>query len=146
MDEIDQHILAILQHNGRMTLTDLAEQVGLTLSPCQRRVRELERRGVIVGYRAVVDPAALGRGLEVIVHVEIRADDIRTIREFESTVASYDEVVELRRMFSKPDYILHVAVADHGAYETFLTAKLMGLPAIERIQSHLTMKLVKGSD
>jgi DNA-binding Lrp family transcriptional regulator len=109
-------------------------------------VRELERSGVIVGYRALVDPAAVGRGLEVLVDVEIRASDIGTIREFEATVASYDEVVELRRMFGKPDYRLRVAVADHGAYERFLTAKLMGLDALERVQSHLTMKRIKGSD
>ena len=69
---------------------------------------------MIAGYRAVIDPAAVGRGLEVILDVEIGATDLATVADFEATVASYDEVVELRRMFGRPDYFLRIAVAPRG--------------------------------
>jgi DNA-binding Lrp family transcriptional regulator len=98
---------------------------------------------VIAGYRAVIDLDALGRGLEVSVDVDINAYDLRTVQEFETTTAGYEEVVELRRMFGRPDYFLRVAVADHAAYEAFLTGKLIGLPGVLHVTSHLTMKTIK---
>ncbi|MFJ8048504.1 Lrp/AsnC family transcriptional regulator [Streptomyces luteogriseus] len=122
---------------------ELAKRVGLTPPPCLRRVKRLEETGVLTGYRAVIDPAALGRALEVLIDVEIYAQDRRTVEEFETTVASYEEVVEFRRMYGRPDYFLRVAVADHAAYETFLMGRLSGLPAVLRLESHLTMKAIK---
>ncbi|MGP7997267.1 MAG: Lrp/AsnC family transcriptional regulator [Streptosporangiaceae bacterium] len=98
---------------------------------------------MIAGYRAVIDPAAVGRGLEVILDVEIGATDLATVADFEATVASYDEVVELRRMFGRPDYFLRIAVAGHAAYDRFLTSRLIGLPGVLRTTSHLTMKKIK---
>jgi DNA-binding Lrp family transcriptional regulator len=94
-------------------------------------------------YRAVIDPEALGRGLEVQIDVEIHAQDRKTVEEFEDTVASYEEVIEFRRMYGRPDYFIRVAVADHAAYEAFLIGKLSGLPAVLRLESHLTMKKIK---
>ncbi|GAA3974284.1 Lrp/AsnC family transcriptional regulator [Streptomyces marokkonensis] len=117
--------------------------MGLTPPPCLRRVKRLEDAGVIAGYRAVIDAEALGRGLEVLIDVEIYANDRRTTEEFEATVASYEEVVEFRRMYGRPDSFVRVAVADHAAYESFLTQKLSGLPAVLRLPSHLTMKTIK---
>ncbi len=119
---------------------------GLTSPPCLRRVKRLEETGVITGYRAVVDPAALSRELEVLIDVEIYANDRRTVEEFETKVASYEEVIEFRRMYGRPDYFIRVAVADHAAYEAFLTGKLSGLPAVLRVTSHLTMKKITGRD
>ncbi|GAA4910114.1 Lrp/AsnC family transcriptional regulator [Streptomyces coeruleoprunus] len=132
-----------LRHDGRLTNVELAKRVGLTPPPCLRRVKRLEEAGVITGYRATVDPEAMGRGLEVLIDVEIYANDRRTVEEFETTVASFDEVIEFRRMYGRPDYFIRVAVADHAAYEAFLTRRLSGLPAILRLQSHLTMKKIK---
>lgn len=129
--------------NGRLSNVELAKRVGLTPPPCLRRVKRLEEAGVITGYRAVVDPEAVGRALEVLVDVEVYANDRKSFEQFENTVASYDEVVECRRMYGRPDYFLRVAVADHAAYEAFLTEKLSGLPAVLRLTSHLTMKAVK---
>lgn len=140
---MDREILFHLRQDGRLTNVELAKRVGLTPPPCLRRVKRLEEAGVITGYRAVVDPEALGRGLEVLVDVEIYAQDRKTVEEFEDTVASYEEVVEFRRMYGRPDYFLRVAVADHAAYEAFLTGKLSGLPAVLRLESHLTMKRIK---
>ncbi|MFF6953124.1 Lrp/AsnC family transcriptional regulator [Streptomyces iakyrus] len=143
LDALDREILFHLRRDGRLSNVDLAKRVGLTPPPCLRRVKRLEETGVISGYRAVVDPVALGRGLEVLIDVEIYAQDRGTVEEFETTVASYEEVVEFRRMYGRPDYFLRVAVADHAAYEAFLMNRLSGLPAVLRLESHLTMKTIK---
>ncbi|MCQ4205770.1 Lrp/AsnC family transcriptional regulator [Streptomyces longispororuber] len=142
-DAVDREILFHLRQDGRLTNVELAKRVGLTPPPCLRRVKRLEEAGVIAGYRAVLDPAALGRELEVLIDVEIYAQDRKSFEEFEGTVAAYEEVVEFRRMYGRPDYFLRVAVTDHAAYEAFLTGKLSGLPAVRRLESHLTMKKIK---
>ena len=98
---------------------------------------------MIVGYRAVVDPAAVGRALRVLVEVDVSATDRETIEEFEDTVAGYEEVDEFHRMFGRPDYFIRVSVADHAAYERFMTEKLAGLPGVLRVTSHLAMKKIK---
>ncbi|MFF9035488.1 Lrp/AsnC family transcriptional regulator [Streptomyces sp. NPDC014892] len=143
LDAVDREILFHLRQDGRLTNVELAKRVGLTPPPCLRRVKRLEEAGVIAGYRAVIDPAALGRELEVHIDVEIFAQDRKTVEEFEDTVASYEEVVEFRRMYGRPDYFLRVAVADHAAYEAFVMGRLSGLPAVLRLESHLTMKTIK---
>ncbi|NNN31083.1 Lrp/AsnC family transcriptional regulator [Streptomyces sp. S3(2020)] len=143
LDAVDRDILFHLREDGRLTNVELAKRVGLTPPPCLRRVKRLEEAGVIAGYRAVIDPEALGQGLEVLVDVEVSATDRRTFEDFENTVASYEEVIEFRRMYGRPDYFLRVAVADHAAYEAFLTGRLSGLPAVLRLESHLTMKKIK---
>ncbi|MFE7112013.1 Lrp/AsnC family transcriptional regulator [Streptomyces sp. NPDC057575] len=146
MDAVDREILFHLRQDGRLTNVELAKRVGLTPPPCLRRVKRLEEAGVIAGYRAVIDPEAMGRGLEVLIDVEIYAQDRTSFEEFEDTVASYEEVIEFRRMYGRPDYFLRVAVADHSAYEAFLTGKLSCLPAVLRLESHLTMKKIKRND
>ncbi|MFJ4185269.1 Lrp/AsnC family transcriptional regulator [Kitasatospora sp. NPDC089509] len=143
---MDRDILFHLRQDGRLTNVELAKRVGLTPPPCLRRVKRLEEAGVVTGYRAVINPQALGRGLEVLIDVEIYAQDRKSFQDFEDTVASYDEVIEFRRMYGRPDYFLRVAVADHAAYEAFLTEKLSGLPAVLRLESHLTMKKIKTND
>lgn len=88
---------------------------------------------------------ALGRGLEVLVDVETYTQDRVSSQEFEDTVASFNEVIEFRRMYGRPDYFIRVAVADHAAYDEFLTGKLSSLPAVRRVESHLTMKKIKAN-
>jgi DNA-binding Lrp family transcriptional regulator len=143
LDRIDREILFQLRQDGRLSNVELANRVGLTPPPCLRRVKRLEEAGVITGYRAVIDPAAIGRGLEVFVDLEIQASDLKTVEALETTLASYDEVIELRRMFGRPDYFIRIAVADHAAYEAFQASKLLGLPGVLRVTSHLTMKKIK---
>src|SRR5215813_12166207 len=87
VDAVDRKILAELQLNGRLTLTELADRVRLSLSPCQRRLRRLERDGTIRGYRAVIDPAAVGLGFEVLLHVTMDREDAATIARFEDELA-----------------------------------------------------------
>ena len=127
-----------------MTNVQLAKRVGLTPPSCLRRVKRLKEDGVIAGYRAVINPEAIGRTLEVLVDIEIYAQDRATIEEFEATLASYDEVTELRRMYGSPHYFVRVAIADNTAYEAFVMDKLTGHPAVQRLESHLTMKKIKG--
>lgn len=145
LDAIDREIIFHLREDGRLTNVELARRIGLTPPPCLRRVRRLEEAGVITGYRAVVDPVSLGRGLEVLIDVEIYANDRKSFQEFEATVASYDEVIEFRRMYGRPDYFIRVAVADYAACEAFLSGKLSGLPGVLRFTSHLTMKTIKSA-
>lgn len=145
MDAIDHAIIDELRRNGRLPNLELAQRVGLTAAPCLRRVRRLEADGVIAGYVAVVDPAALGRPFEVIIHAEILSKDLSTVEEFEARIAAMDEVVELRRMFGLPDYMIRVRVADIETYERWLTTRLMGDPAVARVDSRITMKLIKSA-
>jgi DNA-binding Lrp family transcriptional regulator len=143
VDDLDRAIIDILQEEGRLTNLELADRVGLTAAPCLRRVRRLEADGVITGYRATVDPTALGRGFEVIIHADLVAKDLATVEAFEERIAAMDEVAELRRMFGIPDYFIRVRVADLEAYEAWLITKFLGDPAIARADSRITMKLVK---
>jgi len=136
--------LHALQTDGRLANTELAERVGLTPSPCLRRVRNLEDSGVIAGYRAVIDPAAVDRGFQVLVHLTMEVKDRGAMMEaFEAQVAEIDEVVECRRMFGDPDYLLWVAVADLETYEEVYMRKIVGLPGVARTVSQLTMKTIK---
>jgi len=106
-------------------------------------VRALEQAGVIRGYHADVDPAAVGRGFEVTVHVELTLKDSETVEAFEAGVASFEEVIECRRMFGIPDYVIRVAVTDPAAYEAFYMGKLAQLPGLARVNSQFAMKVVK---
>jgi DNA-binding Lrp family transcriptional regulator len=144
LDRIDREILFHLEREGRLSNVELADRVGLTPPPCLRRVKRLEAEGYITGYRAVLNPERTGRGFEVMVAVDINATDRQTTEAFEAAIVAFDEVVAVRRLFGQPDYLVQVAVADAVEFEAFLTSKLIGLPALARTVSHLTMKRIKG--
>ena len=143
MDPLDRAILRHLQADGRLSNVELAERIRLSPSPCLRRVRALERASVIRGYHAEIDPAAVGRGFEVTVHVELTLKDRATVEAFETAIAALDEVVECQRMFGLPDYVIRVAVADQAAYEVFYMNELAELPGLARVNSQFAMKVVK---
>lgn len=145
MDRVDRAILDELARDGRLTNSELARRVGLTPAPCLRRVRRLEDDGIIAGYRAVLDPVAAGRACEVIVEVDVTANDAPTVATFEEAVVALDEVTEFRRLLGRPDYLLRVNVADMAAYEFFIINRLSHVPGLKSIESHQTMKLVKGA-
>jgi DNA-binding Lrp family transcriptional regulator len=142
MDAIDRKILAVLQQDGRLTVTDLAARVGLSVSPCHRRLRELERSGAIQGYRAVVDPAALGLTFQALVFVTMRQEDRDTLLGFEAEVARVPEVVQAQRLFGDPDYLLRIVTADLTAYQELEDDVLSALPGVQRLNSTLVMKHV----
>jgi Lrp/AsnC family transcriptional regulator, leucine-responsive regulatory protein len=143
MDRLDRAILRHLQDDGRLSNVDLAARVKLSPSPCLRRVRQLEESGAIRGYHADIDPASVDRAFEVVVHAELSLKDRATVEAFEERIARFDEVVECRRMFGIPDYLIRVAVADPSAYETFYMTKLAELPGLARVNSQFTMKTIK---
>lgn len=146
MDAIDREIVAVLQRDGRISNQDLAAEVGLTPAPCLRRVRRLEADGVITGYRAVVNHAAMGAGLEVIIHANLEMDTLSTVQAFEQRIAAMDEVIEFRRMYGQPDYVLRVRVADTEAYEEWLMTKLYAERTVSGVDSRITMKIIKRLD
>ena len=144
MDKLDKAIIDLLQHDGRISNTDLAAAVGLTPGPCLRRVQRLESTGVIRGYRAEIDPKAVGRAFEVILDVELTNFDRKSVDRFENTMAAFDEVTEMHRLFGSPDYFVRVKVADLPAYEAFLSDRVMTIPGIQKVSSRFTMKTIKG--
>jgi DNA-binding Lrp family transcriptional regulator len=142
MDAIDRKILAVLQEDGRLTVTELAARVGLSVSPCHRRLRELERSGTIQGYRAIVDAAALGLTFQALVFVTMRQEDRDTLLGFEAAVARVPEVVQAQRLFGDPDYLLRIVTADLTAYQELEDDVLSALPGVQRLNSTLVMKHV----
>jgi DNA-binding Lrp family transcriptional regulator len=146
MDTTDRKIIAELERDGRLSNVELADRVGLTPAPCLRRVKRLEDDAVILGYSARIDPHATGRSFEVIVNVNLTRKDRATFEAFEAAVAGFDEVLELRRMFGLPDYVILVATASLESYETFVSTRLGDAPGVLTLDSHLTMKTIKSPD
>jgi len=142
MDALDREILSQLQLDGRMSLTDLASKVGLTLSPLHRRVRDLEETGAIQGYRALVNPVSVGLGFEAIVFVTIGRTDTETIAQFEAAVKDIPNVVQAERLFGDPDYMLRVRASDLAAYQALFDEKLGALPGVQQMRSTLVQKQV----
>ncbi|WP_306337148.1 Lrp/AsnC family transcriptional regulator [Streptomyces sp. KL118A] len=142
MDEIDRNILRELQNDGRLTNQELAARVGLSASPCMRRVRQLELDGVIRGYRAVVAPEAVGRGFEVLVSIEVRRDR-ETVEAFEAALQDIPDVIEAYRLFGSPGCLLRIAVADLAAYERLWIERLTTLAGVTEVNSQIIMKRIK---
>ena len=142
MDALDRKILSLLQDDGRMSTTDLAQQVGLSLSSCHRRLKELERSGAIERYRAVVSPETVGLGFEALVFVRMEHTGPAVIARFEAMVEQIPQVIEAERLFGEPDFMLRVLVPDLAAYQKFYDTVLSGLPGVQRLNSTLVMKRI----
>jgi len=142
MDRIDRNILAQLQADGRLSLTELADRVGLSLSPCHRRVRALEDSGVILGYRALLAPSELGLNFSAMVFVTLREVTRQAISDFEAAVIETSQIVDAQRLFGDPDYLLHVVAADLPAFQQLYDERLPSLPNVPRLTSTLVMKRV----
>ena len=142
MDDTDRRILAELQTDGRLTVTELAERIRLTAPPCHRRLRELERTGVITGYRAVLDPATVGFGFETLVSITMDREDADTVAAFEAALADVPEIRHAERLFGDPDYLLRVVATDLNDYATLRDQKLATLPGVHRLTSTIVMKRI----
>ena len=140
VDEVDRSILAVLEKHGRISNAELAAKVGLSPSPCLRRVRRLEETGVIRGYRALIDPAAIGRSLRVFVGVRLMRHARADVVAFERAVIQLREVVYSHHVTGNYDYLLQVEVADLPAYEDFHASRLAALPGVGAVTSYVTMK------
>jgi DNA-binding Lrp family transcriptional regulator len=142
VDAIDREILSSLQDDGRMSVTDLSSRVGLSLSACHRRLKDLEHAGAIERYRAVVSPKAVGLAFEAIVFVTVVRTDVNTVAAFEQAVTALPNVVEAERLFGEPDYMLRVLARDLTAYQEFYDQVLGALPGVQRLTSTLVMKRI----
>ncbi|MGF6259396.1 DNA-binding Lrp family transcriptional regulator [Paraburkholderia youngii] len=142
MDEIDRKILAELQQDGRLTVTELSERIGLSLSPCQRRLRALEKARVISGYRAVIDPATIGLNFSAIVFATLREGSSQNIESFERALSDIPEITRAERLFGDPDYMLHVVTRDLKAFQVLYDRYLLTLPCVLRLSSTLVMKSI----
>lgn len=138
MDATDRKIVALLQQEGRITLTDLADRVRLSVSRCQRRVRELESSGVIRGYHASVDAAALGYGFEVLAFATLSRPD--AVADFDAALAQVPHVVEAQRLFGEPDYLIRLVAPDLDAYQRLYENVLIRLPGLGGLNSTIVMK------
>ena len=142
MDDVDRRILAELQKDGRLTVTELAERVRLSLSPCHRRLRALERSGAISGYRAHLDPHALGLTFDALVFITMHDASRDTVAAFEEAVAAIPNVLQAQRLFGDPDYLLRVVTRDLPAFQKLYDDRLATLPGVQRLSSTLVMKAV----
>ena len=140
MDDIDRSILTTLERHGRISNDELAARVGLSPSPCLRRVRRLEQTGVIRGYRALVDPAAVGRSLRVFAGVRLLRHARADVAAFERAVTQLPEVVHTHHVTGNYDYLLQIEVADLSAYEDFHANRMATLPGVAAVTSYVTMK------
>jgi Lrp/AsnC family transcriptional regulator, leucine-responsive regulatory protein len=143
LDAIDRRIVAALQIDGRLTNTDLAERVGLSPSPCLRRVNRLEREGYIEGYRAMLRRDQIGLGLTVFLGVKIEGHANDTAVAFEEAVVEFPEVVACHMVSGEADYLLEVVVPDLEHYKNFLVGKLLELSVVREVRSNIAIQTLK---
>jgi Lrp/AsnC family leucine-responsive transcriptional regulator len=143
LDDIDRKILALLQQDGRMSLADLADKVGLSPSPCLRRVRIMEKAGIIARYVAVLNQQSVGLPVSVFISIKLESQREDALIKFGKAIARWPEVLECYLMTGPRDYLLRVVVADLAAYEQFLKQKLTRLDGIASIESSFALEQVK---
>ncbi|WP_333793096.1 Lrp/AsnC family transcriptional regulator [Hyphomicrobium sp.] len=143
LDEIDLKILSALQADGRMTNADLADRIGLSATPCLRRVKALEQAGAITGYRALLDRAKVGLGLTVMVGVKVDGHRDENARVIQAAFIEMPEVVACHLLSGETDFLLEVVVPDLAHYEQFLLGKLLLLPMVKDIRSNIVIRTVK---
>ena len=145
MDGIDRAIVHHLQRDGRIANNELADLVGLSPSPCLRRVRNLEADGGRIDEGPVARDDAVGCDYEPLVWVTLSEVTRASMTDFEQALADIPEIVEARRMMGQPDYLLRIATADAEAFEALYIDVLAGLPGVQTLTSQLAMKVVKRS-
>ncbi|EIU7877645.1 Lrp/AsnC family transcriptional regulator [Vibrio parahaemolyticus] len=144
MDKIDRQLLHLIQKDATLTTAELADQVGLSASPCARRLKRLEQEGVISGYRAMISRGAVGIAMTVFVEVSLNSHQASSIDEFETAIVDMDEVISCHVVSGAYDYLLEVVSKDLPGYESF-TRKLQRLENVKDIHTHLAIRQVKGN-
>jgi Lrp/AsnC family transcriptional regulator, leucine-responsive regulatory protein len=146
MDKIDKRIIGELQRNGKATVAELAERVGLSQSPCARRVRNLERAGVIKGYAAVVDQTKVGLPISAFASIKLERQREEDLDRFAEAVAAWPEVADCYLMTGQRDYLMRIVASDLEAYERFLKQKLTRLDVVASIETSFALGQVKRSE
>ena len=142
LDSTDLRMLQNLQENARLTNVELADRVGLSPSPCLRRLKRLEAEGFIKGYMTLIDQNAIGLPVSIFVSVTLKQQTESALEEFEARIRELPQVMECYLMTGTADYLLRVVTADLAAYERFLKDHLTRIPAIASIQSSFALKQV----
>lgn len=140
MDAIDRRILSALQRDGRLSVTDLAAEVGLSQTPCARRLARLEETGVIEGYSARIDQARVGLPVSIFIWVELDKQSKDAIDAFERAVRSFDRVMECHLMTGSRDILMRVVAADLADFDRFLEERLMRVPGIRSTRSSFALR------
>lgn len=140
MDDIDRRIVAVLQSEGRIKMADLSERVGLSPTPCARRVAMLEASGVISGYSARVDQAKMGLPVTIFVAVELEHQSSDALQAFEKAVSQFDQVIECYLMTGTRDILLRVVAQDLTDFDRFLEQRLMRVSGIRNTRSSFTLR------
>lgn len=143
LDAFDRKILTALQRDGRLSNVQLAEEIGLSPSPCLRRVRMLEEAGVIRGYQAVLDRDEVGLGMTVFVGIKVERHTDERAEAFRQAVTALPEVISAFLVSGESDFLLQVVVPDLRAYDRFVTSKLLKLPGVSDIRSNFAINTVK---
>lgn len=143
LDEIDIRILDALQQDGRISIVSLAERVGLSTTPCARRVQQLQDDGVIDRYVAVLDPQSLGLNLDVFVEVCLVNKSSSTVTKFEKALKAMPEIVEAYFLTGDSDYLLRVRVEDTDHFRDFLREQLLKIPDVGRTVSSIALQKIK---
>jgi len=144
LDAADRRILRALQRDGRLSIVALAEEVGLSPTPCQRRVRRLEETGVIARYAAVLDPARVGLPVQAFVMVGLTSHEESVVAAFHKALAQRPEVLAAHAMSGEMDYLLHVVAADLDAYGEFALKALLRMPGVKETRSSFVLGTLKG--
>jgi Lrp/AsnC family transcriptional regulator, leucine-responsive regulatory protein len=143
LDTIDRRIIATLQENGRLTNVELAASVGLSPSPCLRRVRRLERQGYIESYRAVLQRRLVGLGLTVFIGVKIEGHANNKAEAFQEAVIAMPETISCHLIAGDIDYLIEVVVPDLDHYQRYLVEKLLNLPIVREVRSYIAIQTLK---
>jgi len=143
LDDIDKRIVAALQAEGRLPIVDLADRVGLSATPCQRRVKRLEEEGVITRYAALVSPAAMGVGLQALVEITLDDHSEKTVDAFEAAIRGRSEVVACYAVTGDMDFLVHVLVPDLASFSEFAMKALLRMPGVKGTRSSFIMQAVK---
>ena len=143
LDDIDRRILGALQGEGRLPMVDLANRVGLSPTPCQRRVKRLEEEGVIDRYAALVSPPGLGLALQAMVQVILEDHSEKTVDAFEAAIRARPEVVACYAMTGDMDFLLHVLAPDLASFSEFAMKALLRMPGVRGTRSSFIMQAVK---
>jgi Lrp/AsnC family transcriptional regulator len=143
LDETDLRILEAMQRDATQSTADLAKRVGLSQSPCWRRIRRLESLGIIRGRVALLDPVALGFEMTVFASIKLSEHGTQSLPEFEDAIEDLAEVVESHAMTGEVDYLLKVVTRDIQSYERFLRKHLLQLPTVREVHSQIALKRTK---
>jgi Lrp/AsnC family transcriptional regulator, leucine-responsive regulatory protein len=146
LDAIDRRIIGVLEVNGRISNLELAERVGLSPTPCSRRLKRLEASGVISGYSARINPATLGLGVSAIVTVRLGRQTPADINAFLNTVRSNPEITECLLLTGSVDYLLRLRVKDVDALKSFILTKLKGIECVSETNTMLILETSKSID